>query len=267
MKLLVVDSDRDLVEMLTSLLKTYGHEVNRAYSGEHARAQWSQHEPDLVLLDSVLQDVDALALCQEMQRVHDALVIILAEELDVRAEVRYLRSGADDVLRKPFAPSQLLARIHAMSRRIRTTLQVRPLSIVGVGPIHIDTQRNTATIGAKTVRLTPTEAKLLHLLAVNAGQVCAADDIVSHVWGYGDEGDTSLIKAHIRHLREKLEPNPSRPRYIQTVSGVGYSLVRHPEDPEPAPETARIEALAAAKRPTERARVVASALNLSPKFA
>jgi DNA-binding response OmpR family regulator len=267
MKLLVVDSDRDLVEMLTSLLKTYGHEVSRAYTGEHARSQWLKHEPDLVLLDGAMRDVDSLALCQEMQRVHDALVIILAEEGDVHAEVRYLRSGADDFLRKPFGPSQLLAHIHAMSRRIRTTLQARPLSIVGAGSVRIDTQRNTATVHGKTVRLTPTEAKLLHLLAINAGQVCAADDIVTHVWGYGDEGDTGLIKAHIRHLREKLEPDPSKPRYIQTVSGVGYTLVRHIEESEPALEPARTEATLAPSTSFHRARSLAGVSALATQLA
>lgn len=136
-----------------------------------------------------------------------------------------------------------------------------------MGPIRIDTQRNTATVRGKTVRLTPTEAKLLHLLAINAGQVCAADDIVTHVWGYGDEGDTSLIKAHIRHLREKVEIDPSKPRYIQTVSGVGYSLVRYPEEPESTTEPVREHVPSAAAKSPDRAREVARVPVLAPKFA
>jgi len=149
----------------------------------------------------------------------------------VQDEVRCLESGADDYLRKPFFPSQLLARIHAMSRRGRSSLAQRPSSIITVGPIRVDSLHNEVNIYGKTARLTPTESKLLHLLAVNANNVCTANQIVSHIWGFGNDGDTCLIKAHIRHLRQKIEPDPSKPNYILTVPGVGYTLMRHsPED-------------------------------------
>src|SRR5437899_2888468 len=101
-----------------------------------------------------------------------------------------------------------------------------------VGPIHVDSLHNEVTVHGKTSRLTPTEGKLLHFLATNAGDVCTSERIVTHVWGY-DGGDVCLIKAHIRHLRQKIEPDPSKPRFIHTVPGVGYTLVRHfPEEQE-----------------------------------
>ena len=111
----------------------------------------------------------------------------------------------------------------------RSTLAVRPSSVITVGPLRVDSLHNVASLHGKAALLTPTESKLLHLLAINANTVCPANQIVSHIWGLGNEGDTSLIKAHIRHLRQKVEPDPASPHYILTVPGVGYTLVRRSE--------------------------------------
>jgi len=232
MKLLIVDTDRDLVEMLKSWLKTLGYEVYRAYTGERAKIEWEEQEPDLILLDTSLKDVDALAMCRDMRHKHDTLVLVMTEGKDVHDEVHCLESGADDYLRKPFFPSQLLARIHALSRRGRSTLSQRPSSIISVGPIRIDALHNEVSVNGKIARLTPTESKLLHLLAVNANNVCTAGQIVSHIWGFGNEGDSGLIKAHIRHLRQKIELDPAKPCYILTLPGIGYTLVRQSSEEE-----------------------------------
>ena len=230
MKLLIVDGDHHLVEMLTSWLKTLGYEVRRAYTAERAKLEWVEQRPDLVILDTGLKDSDALALCREMRIIHDALVLAVSDEKDIQDEVRCLESGADDYLRKPFYPSQLLARMRAVSRRARSTLEQRPSSILLVGTLRVDALHNEVSVGDKTLRLTPTESKLLHLLAVNVNHVCAAGQIVTHVWGYNGDGDASLIKAHIRHLRQKIEPDPGNPCYICTVPGVGYTLMSHPTE-------------------------------------
>lgn len=230
MKLLIIDSDRHLVEMLTSWLKTLGYAIERAYTGEQAMTKWREQEPDLVILDTTLKDVDALAMCWEMRREHDALVLVLNEGKDVQDEVRCLEEGADDYLRKPFFPSQLLAHIHAITRRKRSTLAPGSDATVTVGPMYIDALHKKVTLFGKTACLTPIESKLLHFLAVNANLVCTPTQIVSHIWGFGNGGDSSLIKAHIRHLRLKIEPDPKTPRYICTVSGVGYTLVKHPAE-------------------------------------
>jgi len=228
MKLLLIDSDQHLIEMLAGWLKTLGYDVHRAYTGERAKKEWLEQQPDLVILDTALKDMDALALCQELRCVHDALVLVLTEDKSVQDEIHCLESGADDYLRKPFFPQQLLARIRAIGRRARSTLEQRPPSIITVGPIRVDALHNEVSMHGKTHRLTPTESKLLHLLAINANDVCTAGQIVTYIWGYNGEGEASLIKAHIRHLRQKIEPNPANPRYICTVPGVGYSLIRHP---------------------------------------
>jgi len=212
--------------MLTSWLKTLGYEVLRAYSGERAKALWLEQQPEFVIVDTAVKDVDVLSMCREMQSKHDALLLITTDKRDVNEEVRYLEAGADDYLHKPFFPSQLLARIRAVSRRSRTTVELRPSSVIVVGPIIVDAMHNQVTVRGKIIHLTPTESKLLHLLAINADDVCMTEQIVLHVWGYADVGDASLIKSHIRHMRQKIEPDPAHPYYIMTVTRVGYSLVR-----------------------------------------
>jgi DNA-binding response OmpR family regulator len=227
MRLLIIDHDCDLVEMLIGWLKTLGYEVYRAYTGEQARTEWIEHEPDLVLIDTALKGVDVLALCKEMRNDLDALVLVMTDGKDVQDEIRCLESGADDYMRKPFFPAQLLARIHALSRRTRSSLEQRSPSVITIGPLFIDTLHNQVSVHGRVSRLTPTEGKLLHFLAINVGEVCTSDQIVTHVWGYNREGDACLIKAHIYHIRKKIEAEPDNPRYVITFPGVGYMLARN----------------------------------------
>ena len=226
MKLLIVDSDRNMVEMLTAWLKTIGYEVYRAYTGEQAKAKWLEHQPDLIILDPTLKDVDALSMCRDLGSKHDALILVVSIGKDADDEVRCLESGADDYLRKPFLPDQLLAHIRAVGRRARSTIKLPPSSTINIGPISLDPLRNKVSVRGKTIRLTPMEGKLLNLLAINAGDVCTLSQIVTYVWGYGDPGDISLVKTHIYHLRQKIELDPSNPRYLLSVPGVGYTLIR-----------------------------------------
>jgi DNA-binding response OmpR family regulator len=230
MKLLIIDSDRNFVEMYTAWLKTFGYEVYRAYSGDQAKAKWLEHQPDFVILESALKDVDALAMCRELQSKHDALVVVVTEGKDSHDEVRCLESGVDDYLRKPFLPDQLLARIHAVGRRARSSVKIPPSSRMIVGPLSFDPLHNEVSIRGKTIRLTPTEGKLMNLLTTNADTVCTASQIVAHVWGYYGGGDSTLIKTHIYNLRKKVERDPCEPHYILTVPGVGYTLLRRYEE-------------------------------------
>ncbi len=232
MKLLVVDRDRDMVEMVTGWLRTRGYEVHYAFTNQRARQVWLEKEPDVVIIDpeSSNSDADPLALCREMRDTHDALVLVVAKTNGDDAESVYLENGADSFLAKPFLPRQMLAHLRALSRRVRSTLVRNPSTIITVGPIRVDTIRHEVAMNGKTVRLTPTESRLLHLLAANANDICTLEQIVTHVWGFGESGDTYLVKAHIRHLREKIEPVPGHPRYIITSAGVGYMLKRPPAD-------------------------------------
>lgn len=227
MKLLVVDSDRDMVEMVTGWLRTRGYEVHHAFTSERAKQVWLDKRPDVVIIDPESNGNDPLAMCRELRDAHDALVLVFTRNHGEDVESAYLESGADSFLAKPFLPRQLLAHLRALSRRVRSSLVRNPSTIIDVGPLRVDTVRHEVTYDNKIVRLTPTESRLLHLLAANANDVCTLDQIVSHVWGFGESGDTYLVKAHIRHLREKIEPVPGKPKFIVTSPGVGYMLKRH----------------------------------------
>jgi DNA-binding response OmpR family regulator len=226
MKLLLIDRDRDLVEMLSGWLKMRGYGIQRAYTVEQAEVMWKEQRPDLVLVDTDYPDTDMLKFCQQLCYHHDAMVMVMTASKDVQDEVRCLEAGADDYLRKPFFPAQLIARLRALSRRTRSTLIPSPSSRITAGLLSIDAQQHIVMINGRTIHLTSTESKLLHLLVLNANNVCTADQIVTSVWGYDDDGSTSLIKTHIRHLRQKIEADPSQPSYIRTVPGVGYTFIR-----------------------------------------
>lgn len=225
MKLLLVDTDRDLIEMLSSWLRTVGYEVYRAYTLERARRLWEEQEPDLVIMEMTIESDDGLAMCNDMRVVHDAMVMALTEAVNSQDEIRCLELGADDYLRKPFLPGQLLAHIRSLSRRGRSTQLAPTSATLVVGPIRIDAVSSMVSINGKTTYLTPIENKLLRFLAINANNVCTGNQIVSHIWGFSNYGDIRLIKAHIQHLRQKVETDPQRPVHLLTVRGVGYSLV------------------------------------------
>jgi len=224
MKLLVVDTDQHLVDELTTWLRTLGYEADWAYTGEQAKIVWEEQHPDLVILDTALKDVDAVAMWSEMRKRHDALVIILTEAKDVQHEIHCLESGADDYLRKPIFPAHFLARIHAVSRRVHSKLVQYPSSIITAGPIRVDLLSNEVTIDGQAPHLSPSESKLLRLLAMHTGTVCTIGQIALYIWESGNDRAKSLVKVYIRRLRKKIEPNPNTPCYILTVPGIGYTL-------------------------------------------
>lgn len=234
MKILVVDDDREHVDILTYWLRGHGHEIVRAFDGEQAVARWREEKPDLVILDINLPKLDGFEVCRRMSGESNALVIVLTcHELEAD-EIRALDLGADDYLRKPFSASKLLARIRALARRANAAQHVSSASQVAVGPVSLDSMRHEAARNGARVRLTPIESRLLHLLLTHSGQVLTTDQIVERVWGYDDAGDTRLVKTHIRHLRQKIEPQPNSPQYIVTVPGVGYTFMSQNAPPEVA---------------------------------
>lgn len=228
MKILVADDDRDLVDLLTYWLRGYGYDILRAFDGEQAITRWREDKPDLVILDIEMPKVDGFEVCRRMTAESNALVLVLTCRDPEADEVRALELGADDYLRKPFGPRHLLARIRALTRRANTSAHVTSTSLVTAGPITLDSMRHEASRDGAKVRLTPTESRLLHLLLTHTGQVLTTDVIVERVWGYDDSGDTGLVKTHIRHLRQKVEPEPNAPQYIMTVPGVGYTFMAQP---------------------------------------
>jgi DNA-binding response OmpR family regulator len=182
-------------------------------------------------LDTNLRDVDDLKMCQEMRGKHDALVVVTTDDQNPQLRAMFLESGADDFLRKPYSPAQLPAYINdASARRGYSKLIEMPSSIITVGPIRVNALYGEVSVDGKMSRLTPMESIVLHFLAVNANHVCTYSQIASYIWRFNNDGDTGLIKAYIRHLRRKIEPDPYNPIYIITIPEVGYMLVSHERD-------------------------------------
>jgi DNA-binding response OmpR family regulator len=223
-KIMVADDDRDTVDMLSYWLKGHGYDVVRAFDGEQAIKRWRETLPDLVILDIQMPKLDGFEVCRQMRTETNSMVLILTSHDHEDDEVRGLEMGADDYLRKPFSPRQLLARIKAVMRRSTSTRGSANASTITVGPVALDAMRHEVIREGVKVRLTPTESRLLHLLLTHTGQVLTTDVIVERVWGYDEAGDSGLVKTHIRHLRQKVEPDPNRPKYIMTVPGVGYTF-------------------------------------------
>ena len=154
----------------------------------------------------------------------NSMVLILTAQDREDDEIRGLEVGADDYLRKPFSPRQLLARIKAVMRRSSAARGLNSASAVTVGSMTLDAMRHEVIREGEKIRLTPTESRLLHLLITHTGQVLTTDMIIERVWGYDEAGDSGLVKTHIRHLRQKVEPIANKPKYITTVPGVGYTF-------------------------------------------
>jgi DNA-binding response OmpR family regulator len=224
MKILIADDDRELVDMLTYWLRAHGHQITVAFDGEQAMKRWREQPPDLVLLDIQMPRFDGFEVVRRMRGESNALVIVLTCCDREDDEVRALELGADDFLRKPFRPRQLLARIQAAGRRAFSVSNPINGSSITIGPISLDVSRHEVVRNGSRLRLTPIESRLLHLLLTHAGQVLTTETIIDRVWGYDEVGDSGLVKTHIRHLRQKVEPDPGSPRYLLTVPGVGYTF-------------------------------------------
>ncbi|RAQ96273.1 hypothetical protein A4R35_12075 [Thermogemmatispora tikiterensis] len=213
-----------MVDILSYWLKGHGYEVVRAFDGEQAIKRWRETLPDLVILDVEMPKIDGFEVCRQMRNETNSMVLILTAHDQEEDEIRGLELGADDYLRKPFSPRQLLARIKAILRRASNVRGSASSSTITVGPFSLDAMRHEVVRDGVKIRLTPTESRLLHLLMTHTGQVLTTDMIIERVWGYDEAGDSGLVKTHIRHLRQKIEPNANQPRYITTVPGVGYTF-------------------------------------------
>lgn len=222
MKALVVDDDRILADLVAFSLRREGFEVIQAHEGEMALRRWAEEQPDLIILDLNMPKLDGFAVCRRIREESDIPIILLTvrgEEDDV---VRGLGTGADDYIVKPFSPRQLVARAQAVLRRAGKT----PAPAVRqVGELTLDPSRREVRLGqGELISLTPLESRLLDYLMINAGQVMTIETLISHVWG-AEGGDRDMLRQLVRRLRSKIEPDPTRPVYIETVAGLGYGFI------------------------------------------
>ncbi|ABZ84635.1 transcriptional regulatory protein [Heliomicrobium modesticaldum Ice1] len=229
-KILVVEDDQHILELVRFNLEKEGHTVQVAVDGEAALACLQEELPDLIILDLMLPRLDGLELCRRVRsRNHSAHLPILmltakGEEVD---KVIGLEMGADDYMTKPFSPRELVARIKALLRRA-TRSDVRLGGPMQVGELTIDADRYEIRVGGVKQDMTPKEFELLRWLASHPGKVFTREFLLEKIWGYDFFGDSRTVDVHIRHLRQKVEKDPGNPRYIETVRGVGYKF-RDPE--------------------------------------
>ena len=225
-KILVVDDEPNIREVVSLYLRRDGHSVVTASDGEEALKFYQQTEPDLVVLDLMLPKVSGLEVCRRIQADERVPVVMLTARGEEEDRIVGLGIGADDYVVKPFSPREWAARVEAVLRRVneaRTRSGGEKLMVFG--DLRIDTNAREVTIRGVPVTLTAREFDLLHHMASYPKRVFTRDQLMETVWGYAFAGDTSTVTVHIRRLREKIEPDPARPRYLQTVWGVGYRFV------------------------------------------
>lgn len=227
MNILVVDDDRDIADIIGYSLRKEGHRPILAHSGEEALALAERAMPDLVVLDVMLPGLSGFDVCRKLRERGPVPVILLTARGEEADRVWGLDLGADDYVTKPFSHRELLARIRAVTRRAAAA-QTPDQGSVHAGELHIDFGRREVGIGERQVELTPKEYEILHCLALNIGRVVPHERLLAFVWGsLSLESDVDQLKVHMRHLREKLERNPSAPEYLLTLRGVGYKLTDH----------------------------------------
>ncbi len=221
-KILVVDDEKAIVDIIEGYLKREGYSVLAAYEGTTALEIAQKQEPDLIILDLMLPGVSGWDICRIVRAKSDVPIIMLTARDEVTDRIVGLELGADDYVTKPFEPKELVSRVKAVLRRIKGSQpQKRMLEI---GDIFIDSDMRIARITGKAIELTPTEFDLLRTMAENPNRVFSRMQLLDSVQGYSYEGYERTIDSHIKNLRKKIEPDPNHPRYIISVYGVGYKL-------------------------------------------
>ncbi|MCF4167720.1 response regulator [Zavarzinia compransoris] len=224
---LVVDDEAPIRRTLRTILEAHGYHVFDAPSAADALRRVRTERPDLVLLDLGLPDRDGIEVLRELRAWSAVPVVILSARGDEAGKVKALDLGADDYVTKPFGTGELLARLRAA---LRHRAQSAPAPVFESEGLRIDAAARIATVNGRTVRLSRREWDVLRVLAMDAGRVLTHRQILHKVWGPAQEGQTQYLWVYIGHLRDKLEPDPSRPRFILTEPGIGYRLVRAEED-------------------------------------
>ena len=219
---LVVDDEQNLVDLLRGYFEREGFTVSTATDGPSAVETARTGQPDVIVLDLMLPGFDGLEVCRRLRQFSDAYVLMLTARTDEVDRIVGLEIGADDYLGKPFSPRELVARVKAMLRRPRGTRTTARLPAPRqFGDLSIDTARHEIAVHDTPISLTAREFALLSVLAEQPGRVFTRGQLLEHAWGSGYY-DEHVIDVHIANLRQKLEPDPVHPTYVETVRGVGY---------------------------------------------
>lgn len=227
-KILVVDDEKPIADILKFNLEKEGYEVVCAHDGDEAIAMTQAEDPDLILLDIMLPNKDGNEVCREVRKTHNMPIIMLTAKDSEIDKVLGLELGADDYVTKPFSNREVIARVKANLRRQQQPVESQQSNDIEVGQLVIHPDLYSVTKSGKQVDLTHREFELLHYLSRHIGQVMTREHLLETVWGYDYYGDVRTVDVTVRRLREKIEDTPSHPIWLITRRGVGYYL-RNPE--------------------------------------
>ena len=220
-RVLVVDDEVQITRVLRRSLSGHGYEVQTAADGEEALEAFKSWKPDLVVTDLAMPNMSGLELCRRLRAASAVPIIVLSAKGDERIKVEALDAGADDYITKPFGMDELLARIRAGLRRIDSGQRAELKEIVA-GEVRVDFETRTVSVKGGEAHLTPKEYELLVFMVRNAGKVLTHRVLLGAVWGGDYVEQTEYLRVFIGHLRKKIEPDPSKPRYILTEPWIGY---------------------------------------------
>ncbi len=231
-KILVVDDEKPIADILQFNLKKEGYDVYSAYDGNEALQMVEEVQPDLILLDIMLPLKDGMEVCREVRKKYDMPIIMLTAKDSEIDKVLGLELGADDYVTKPFSTRELIARVKANLRRHQVVVSQADEEVetneIEIGSLTIHPNAYVVSKRGETIELTHREFELLYYLAKHIGQVMTREHLLQTVWGYDYYGDVRTVDVTVRRLREKIEDNPSHPTWIVTRRGVGYYL-RNPD--------------------------------------
>jgi two-component system KDP operon response regulator KdpE len=221
-RVLVVDDEPQILRALQMKLSSEGYQVDTARTAAEARAAAAAHPPEAVILDVLLPDGSGTDVCRDLREWSTASILILSAVGDEAEKIAALDAGADDYVTKPFSVDELLARLRAALRRAVPSRE----PVLDIGEVRIDLEKRLVSVAGEPLSLTPTEYSLLRLLAQNEGKLLTHPTILREVWGPAYQEESNYLHVYVSQLRRKIEPDPARPRYLLTVPGVGYRLVR-----------------------------------------
>jgi len=222
-RVLVVDDEESFSDALSYMLRREGFEVCVAATGTAALTEFDRMGPDIVLLDLMLPEMPGTEVCQQLRKKSNVPIIMVTARDSEIDKVVGLEIGADDYVTKPYSPRELVARIRAVLRR-RSGEGAPSSDTLSAGPVRMDVDRHVVTVNGERIQLPLKEFELLELLLRNAGRVLTRGQLIDRVWGADYVGDTKTLDVHVKRLRSKIEPEPSSPRHIVTVRGLGYKF-------------------------------------------